>query len=209
MDILHALPQSLCENCGRGQNRLLSNAYPRSPTVLYGLQLKRLRPSTSAATVRTSQTLVLQATADRDKVFAVHSAKCCRMFPRQPQLLQLTAECLCIYTVTSRGCQHKQQCCHTSLNLTRLCNKIQVPFDSISLIIEPANSPIAMGTTLRQLHPLPINTNYFLNIHLNVILQLLLYSHKRLLSKTHSHKPCYLSHLIISLLHNTKGTTGP
>jgi hypothetical protein len=152
MGVLQALPQPLYKNCIRGQNHLLSN-----PHLLYALQSKRHKSLTSAATVRTSQTLVLQSTGERSEVVAVHSAKCRCMFPWQPQLLQLTAECLCIYTVTSRGCEHKQQCCHTCLNLTRLCNMIQVPSDSLCLITEPHIPPVPMGMILRQLHTLPIN----------------------------------------------------
>lgn len=163
---------------------------PTLPTLLHALRSKRYRSLTSVANVRTPQALILQSTGDCGKVLAIHSAECHRMFPWQPQLLQLTAQCLRIYTMTSRGCQHKQQCCHTCLNLTRLCNTIQVPSDFKSLVAQPECLRLTLKpfneheSTSNQHKLLPYN-------HLNVIL-----SHFFLILMS----DCFQKHILANML---------
>jgi len=100
--------ESLLPNCSRSFSALI-----KCSTV-----------KTLVGTVHTPQALVLQSIGDGNQVVTVDSTKCCGMFPWQPQLLQFTAKCLPIYTMTGWRCQHKQQCCHTCLNLTGLYNTI-------------------------------------------------------------------------------------
>lgn len=156
-------------------------SYPSSSFNLIRCFQPRQLTIKTATTVRTPQTLVLQSTGDRRQVVAVDSAESCRMFPRQSQLLQLTAQCLAIHTMASRSCKHKQQCCHSCLNFTRLCNIIKLRYlltfyESLSIKIPRWKKNLLPDCVFGQLHALPTLKSYFPKMHLNVILSPLLQS---------------------------------
>lgn len=76
--------------------------------------------------------------------------------------------------MASRGCKHKQECCHSCLNFTRLCNIIKLrhvfTFSKSLNNIPCWNKSLLPDCVPGQLYALPTLTTYFPKMHLNVIL---------------------------------------